>query len=170
MPLHRIYHQPSAFSSTDKQTLSERITKLYTDVGLPAFYVVVLFIPVEQESFFVGGKPTDNFVRVVIQHLARQIPDEERKRKFSENYENVLAPFIKDKGYDWEVNIQFFFFLLIIIILSFHRCILKKYHQICGEKMDLFHRSNFLRLKKNGHDLTNQYHTESQFCSSYHHL
>jgi phenylpyruvate tautomerase PptA (4-oxalocrotonate tautomerase family) len=112
MPLHRIYHHSSAFSSTDKQTLSERITKLYTDVGLPAFYVVVLFIPIEQESFFVGGKPTDNFVRVVIQHLARQIPDEEKKRQFSENYENVLAPFIKDKGYDWEVNIQFFFFFI----------------------------------------------------------
>ncbi|CAF0958276.1 unnamed protein product [Adineta steineri] len=94
MPLHRIYHPLSAFSTSDKQKISERITALYTDVGLPAFYVVVLFTPVESESFFVSGKPTDKFVRVVVQHLARQIPNEEGKKQFSEKYENVLAPFV----------------------------------------------------------------------------
>jgi len=73
MPLHRIYHPPTAFSSADKQALSERITKIYTDRGLPAFYVVVLFIPIEKDSFFVGGKSTDNFIRIVAQHLAQKI-------------------------------------------------------------------------------------------------
>jgi len=80
MPLHRIFHPPSAFSSADKQALSERITTLYTDVGLPAFYVVVLFTPIEKDSFYVGGKSTDKFVRIVVQHLARQIPTAEGKK------------------------------------------------------------------------------------------
>jgi phenylpyruvate tautomerase PptA (4-oxalocrotonate tautomerase family) len=109
MPLHRIYHPVSAFSSEDKAELSERITAIYTASGLPAFYVVVLFTPIEKESFYVGGKSTDKFVRIVAQHLARQIPTAEGKQKFSEKYENALAPFIKDRGYDWEVDIQFFF-------------------------------------------------------------
>ncbi len=109
MPLHLIHHPPSAFSSEDKAEFSERITTLYTDMGLPAFYVVVLFIPIEKDSFYVGGKSTDKFVRIVAQHLARQIPTTEEKQKFSEKYENVLAPFIKDRGYDWEVDIKFLF-------------------------------------------------------------
>jgi hypothetical protein len=91
MPLHRIYHPASAFSSADKAALAEQITGLYTFRGLPAFYV--------------GGKSTDNFIRIVSQHLARQLPNDEAKKQFSERFENVLAPFIKAKGYDWEVNL-----------------------------------------------------------------
>ncbi|CAF1456081.1 unnamed protein product [Adineta steineri] len=106
MPLHQIFHPVSAFSASDKQKLSERITAMYTNIGLPAFYVVVLFKPVESESFFVGGKPTDKFVRIVVQHLAKQIPTEEGKKQFIDGYESILAPFIKEKGYDWEVHVE----------------------------------------------------------------
>jgi phenylpyruvate tautomerase PptA (4-oxalocrotonate tautomerase family) len=108
MPLHRIYHPTSAFTPADKEALSEHITALYTAGGLPAFYVVVLFIPIEKDSFYVGGKSTDNFIRIVSQHLARQIPDAETKKKFMEKFENVLAPFIKEKGFDWEVKFNNF--------------------------------------------------------------
>ncbi len=104
MPLHRIYHPTSAFSSADKAALSERITAIYTSTGLPAFYVVVLFIPIEKDSFYVGGQPTDNFIRIVSQHLAKQIPNDEAKKQFMVKFENAIAPFIKDKGYDWEVK------------------------------------------------------------------
>jgi phenylpyruvate tautomerase PptA (4-oxalocrotonate tautomerase family) len=119
MPLHRIYHPLSAFSSTDKAALSERITELYVAAGLPAFYVVVLFIPIDKESFFVGGKSTDKFVRIVAQHLARQIPTDEGKKKFVEKYENALAPFIKDKGYDWEVRYTILFGFLSYLPFAF---------------------------------------------------
>jgi len=37
MSLHRIYHSPNNFSTADKQGLAERITALYTAVGLPEF-------------------------------------------------------------------------------------------------------------------------------------
>jgi phenylpyruvate tautomerase PptA (4-oxalocrotonate tautomerase family) len=105
MPLHRIYHPASAFSSADKAALAEQITGLYTFRGLPAFYVDVLFIPIEKDSFYVGGESKENFIRIVSQHLARQLPNDEAKKQFSERFENVLAPFIKAKGYDWEVNL-----------------------------------------------------------------
>ncbi|OQV13679.1 hypothetical protein BV898_12073 [Hypsibius exemplaris] len=104
MPLHRIFHHPSAFTQAEKQSLTERITEIYTGgAGLPPFYVVVLFISVNTEDFFVGGKTTDKFVRIVVQHLARQIPNKEGKKAFSDKYEAAIAPFIKDKGFDWEV-------------------------------------------------------------------
>jgi phenylpyruvate tautomerase PptA (4-oxalocrotonate tautomerase family) len=111
MPLHRIYHPISAFSAADKAGLAEAITNVYTSRGLPAFYVVVLYIPIDNDSFYVGGKTTDNFIRIVSQHLARQIPDGAAKHAFTENFETILAPFIKDKGFDWEVNDRDFSFV-----------------------------------------------------------
>ena len=149
MPLHRIYHPTSAFSSADKAALSERITAIYTSAGLPAFYVVVLFIPIEKDSFYVGGQPTDNFIRIVSQHLARQIPNDEAKKQFMVKFENAIAPFIKDKGYDWEVKeIISIVFLLAICF----RNILKKYQEKCGEKMDSPHQARIVKQKKNGYD------------------
>ncbi len=165
MPLHRIFHPPSAFSSSEKATLSERITAFYTEVGLPAFYVVVLFIPIESDSFFVGGKSTDKFIRIIVQHLARQMPNEERKKQFSERYENTIAPFIKEKGYDWEVR-HIICLLFLFIILLFSRYMSKKYLQICGERMDLFRLLKILKLKKNGHVLINHFHIDLRFYLS----
>ncbi len=69
MPLHRIYTAKGVFSAEDKQAISERITKIYSI--LPKFYVVVVFLEVEPESFYIGGQPNARFVRVVSQHLAR---------------------------------------------------------------------------------------------------
>ena len=119
MPLHRIFHNPTAFTAAEKQALTERITALYTAVGLPPFYVVVLFVPVEKDNFFVGGKTVDNFVRIVVQHLARQIPSKALKKNFSDKYEAALEPFIKAKGYDWEVS---FSLKNSIFILKIFRC------------------------------------------------
>lgn len=75
MPLHRFYAPPNLYSAEDKAKLAEAITDIYTKripAPLPAFYVVILFIDVKQEDYFVGGKPTKDFVRVVVHHLARQ--------------------------------------------------------------------------------------------------
>lgn len=72
MPLHRFFIPPNLYSDEDKQTLSKVITDLYAQRGLPEFYVVVLFIEIPRNGYFVGGRATDNFVRVVVHHLARQ--------------------------------------------------------------------------------------------------
>jgi len=84
MPLWLIYHPPSVFTSPQtKQTLAAAITEIYTAADLPAFYVNVLFQPVEPSSFYIGGvaRPTAGngkihekpFVRITIEHLARQM-------------------------------------------------------------------------------------------------
>jgi phenylpyruvate tautomerase PptA (4-oxalocrotonate tautomerase family) len=73
MPLHRIFHTPGTFSEKDKQELSQKITDLYMSVvGLPAFYVVVTFIPLEEQDFYVGGKPNvgGKFVRILVDHVS----------------------------------------------------------------------------------------------------
>ncbi|KAF8908312.1 putative oxalocrotonate tautomerase enzyme-domain-containing protein [Mucidula mucida] len=100
---------PNLYSAEDKAKLAEAITDIYTKripAPLPAFYVVILFIDVKQEDYFVGGKPTKDFVRVVVHHLARQFPNDERKLVFMDLYEAALKPFTKDRGLNWEVEIS----------------------------------------------------------------
>uniref|UniRef100_A0AC35F6F3 Tautomerase cis-CaaD-like domain-containing protein n=1 Tax=Panagrolaimus sp. PS1159 TaxID=55785 RepID=A0AC35F6F3_9BILA len=109
MPTHYIYHTPGKFTTEDKKGLTEAITKIYTNSlgpNLPAFYVIVLFVPIDEEDFFVGGKNTKNFVRICVTHIARSFETHEIAKRFLEIYENALAPFIKEKGFDWEVDIE----------------------------------------------------------------
>ena len=53
------------------QAIAEGITKVYDTLPLPKFYVVVVFIDTDLDSFFIGGKPNNRFVRIVTGHLAR---------------------------------------------------------------------------------------------------
>ncbi|KAI1695877.1 putative oxalocrotonate tautomerase enzyme domain-containing protein [Ditylenchus destructor] len=106
MPLHRFYVPEGLYTEEDKKKLAQRITDHYVAVGLPAFYVVVLFIPVKKDSYYVGGKASDKFVRVAIQHGARQFESHEVAKKFIDMYEERLVPFIKDRGLDWEIAIE----------------------------------------------------------------
>ena len=58
MPLHRIYHTPGQFTQEQKKGLATAITEFYTSSQgpqLPAFYVLVFFIPIEEENFYLGG-------------------------------------------------------------------------------------------------------------------
>lgn len=72
MPLWRIFAHPDTFSYDQRKDLAAAITKLYA--VLPAFYVNVLFIDVKEEQVWVGGQPKANFVRIVIEQIARQLP------------------------------------------------------------------------------------------------
>jgi phenylpyruvate tautomerase PptA (4-oxalocrotonate tautomerase family) len=104
MPLWKVYHPADAFSDADKRALAEGITDLY--VRLPRFYVGIVFEEVPKESFFIGGKPTNKFVRISVDHIARSNLPAEIKDWWIENINNVLAPFVKDRGYDWEFHID----------------------------------------------------------------
>jgi phenylpyruvate tautomerase PptA (4-oxalocrotonate tautomerase family) len=88
MPLWTIYHPPSTFTSpTTKAALARAITSIYTAVPLPAFYVNVLFQPIDSESFYVGGvaRPSSSnddvespgstvpLIRITIQNIARTL-------------------------------------------------------------------------------------------------
>ncbi|KAJ7587338.1 putative oxalocrotonate tautomerase [Mycena floridula] len=103
MPLHRIYVPPDLYSDDEKAALSEAITRIYK--SLPTFYVVVIFIDVPKNNYFVGGKETDSFVRFVVHHVARHFNSDEHKKGFMTMYQAALDPFTKEKGVDWEVQI-----------------------------------------------------------------
>jgi len=74
MPLWVIYHPEGIFpTSSSKQFLANVITLLYTSIGLPAFYVVVNFVPLPPGNIFMGGKnpPASRpFARFVVDHVA----------------------------------------------------------------------------------------------------
>jgi phenylpyruvate tautomerase PptA (4-oxalocrotonate tautomerase family) len=93
MPLWKIYHPENAFSDEDKQAIAQRITAVYGD--LPRFYVGVVFEAVARTSFFIGGEPADDFVRISVDHIARQIRDEETKTRFLEG-----------RGLRWEMHVD----------------------------------------------------------------
>ena len=104
MPLWKVYHPTGAFTAEDKQQLSERITGLYRT--LPKFYVGVIFEEVAAENFHVGGQPNGNFVRIWIDHIARTLPTAEARTWWIGQCDAALAPFIRDRGLDWEFHID----------------------------------------------------------------
>lgn len=105
MPFWKVYHPVGAFTAEDKKALSGRITDLYR--GLPKFYVIVVFQEVAPESFYMGGEEAPNFVRIWMDHIARSFPpDQKAKDKWLGWAEAALAPYIKDRGMDWEIHID----------------------------------------------------------------
>lgn len=107
MPYWQIFTPANAFTDEDREKLSEAITSIYVDyVNLPPFYVVVLFNDMPRNSMYVGGKAHNNFVRIFIDHIARQLDTPELRAACMTVIEEKLAPFIRDRGFDWEVHID----------------------------------------------------------------
>lgn len=104
MPLWKIYHPEGAYTAEDKKTMSERITRIYR--MLPAFYVGVVFQEVPKNSLYVGGEPVDDFVRIWVDHIARQFKDEEMKGQFLVAVNKAVKPFISDRGLRWEMHVD----------------------------------------------------------------
>lgn len=109
MPLWRIFSNPSTFSPATKSLLSKAITALYTDpagAALPAFYVNVLFIPLADSDFYIGGESRSNFVRIVVEQIALRMPNDINfKRHWLDSINDALKPFIADQCLDWELHI-----------------------------------------------------------------
>ncbi|KAK5126042.1 hypothetical protein LTR85_011397 [Meristemomyces frigidus] len=114
MPLWQIYHPEGTFADTEsKRAFSADITNLYTSyVGLPAFYAIVQFIPMPQDTMWVGAsnKTEKPFIRIVINHVAVVVtpgPEEDAAyKKTCELVDGVIAPHVQAKGYDWEYHIS----------------------------------------------------------------
>lgn len=69
MPLHRWFVPPGLYSAEDKKAIAAAIRQVYGH--LPAFYVVTLFINVDEEDYFVGEDNRSNFVRICVENMAR---------------------------------------------------------------------------------------------------
>jgi phenylpyruvate tautomerase PptA (4-oxalocrotonate tautomerase family) len=106
MPLWKVYHPTNAFSAEDKKELAERITNVYAGVPIPKFYAVVIFEEVEKGNCFVGGVQNDNFVRFKIDQIARTLPGLIIREWWMRTLDEVLAPFVKERGFDWEISID----------------------------------------------------------------
>ncbi|KAI5373638.1 hypothetical protein J4E82_007686 [Alternaria postmessia] len=122
MPLWVFYHPPNTFTDpATKKALAKVLTDGYASVGLPRSYVVVLFQPIESDSYYIGGvarpspdvpanKPgpdsTRPFIRIKIEHFARPDPSEKSKKRFLRWADATLKPFIADQGYDWEYSVE----------------------------------------------------------------
>jgi phenylpyruvate tautomerase PptA (4-oxalocrotonate tautomerase family) len=106
VPLWKVYPPVGAYTKEDKHAFSKRITDIYSQVPLPKFYVDVVFQEIPEDSFYVGGEPARNFVRIHMDHIARQLTSEAAKTKFLARVESAIAPFIKDRGFDWELHID----------------------------------------------------------------
>jgi hypothetical protein len=110
MPLWLIFHPPGTFEDdATKQALSQDVTAMYTDRGLPAFYVVVNFVKLRGNDIYVGGRPnTSNpFIRITINHIAiRQPNTDEAYHAATARISQIIKPYIADKGYDWEFHVD----------------------------------------------------------------
>jgi 4-oxalocrotonate tautomerase family enzyme len=129
MPFWEIYTPEDAFTDEDKEALTKGITSIYYDlVDLPKFYVVVVFHEMPLNSIYVGGEAANNFIRIRLDHIARKTVDyiahhankntmvngiavgsltsEQIRADFHEKVEEVLVPFVKERGYDWEIHVD----------------------------------------------------------------
>lgn len=108
MPFWQIFAPEDAYSDEDKQALAESITSMYTDfVNLPKFYVVVNFHSQPANSVYVGGKPANNFVRILVDHIARRIENQpDLQALCMQIIESKIEPWVRDRGYDWEVHVD----------------------------------------------------------------
>lgn len=104
MPMWQIYHHDGVFTSDEKLELSRRIADLYP--FLPRFYVNVHFHALPTDSFFNGGERTEDFVSIQVDHVARQMTDEARQKKFVQGCKEAVEPIIKKNGLRWEFYID----------------------------------------------------------------
>ncbi|KAI9036907.1 tautomerase family protein [Aspergillus affinis] len=112
MPDWRIYHPTGTFTDPEhKEKLAEAITSMYTRSGLPAFYVVVIFIEMPPGTLYRAGvschtKGVKPFVRLTFSHIARHFPPGESpmRTNFMNMVHETVKPYLADKGYDWEFN------------------------------------------------------------------
>ena len=106
MPLWHVYHPVGAYSAEQKRQFAADVTEYYTRAGLPKFYVVTLFHEVPESSFLVGGEPSDNAVRVVVEHIARHLTDPEVRKRSTEGLNRLLAPHTRDRGLHCEFHVD----------------------------------------------------------------
>jgi phenylpyruvate tautomerase PptA (4-oxalocrotonate tautomerase family) len=106
MPLWQIFHPVDAYSAEDKKKFAERITDLYAQAPIPRFYVVTLFQPIPADSYFVGGLSHPKFVRVKIDQMARTVPGPVLREWWMRRVEEVVAPYVRDRSFDWEIQID----------------------------------------------------------------
>jgi phenylpyruvate tautomerase PptA (4-oxalocrotonate tautomerase family) len=105
MPLWKIHHPAGEYSVDDKKAFAGAITQVYEAVPIPRFYVVVVFEDLAADSIYVGGEPHSKFVRIQVDQMARTIPGPVLREWWTHSLDAVIAPWVRDRGYDWEFTV-----------------------------------------------------------------
>ncbi len=104
MPLWTVYHAPGTYTAEDRQAFAEAVVSLYPI--LPEFYVGTVFREVPADSFFIGGKPVAGFVRIAVDHIARQFSSDAMRRKWLDMVNDAQGSFLGERGLDWELHVD----------------------------------------------------------------
>lgn len=113
MPLWVIYHTEDTLAGDEaKAALARDITAHYTNIGLPAFYVVVNFVRLGGGDMYVGGEARAGgrpFVRISIDHAAVRLADDDggaEHRRVAGEFDALLRPHVADRGWRCEFHVN----------------------------------------------------------------
>src|SRR3546814_18432551 len=73
---------------------------------MPKFYVGVVFQEVTEDNFYIDGEPHPRFIRIWVDHIARTFQSDEMRVNFFTYVNKLLAPFIADRGFEWELHVD----------------------------------------------------------------
>jgi len=123
MPLWQLFTPQNAYTREEKADLARKITDIYSSefsrenfgFELPRFYTSVVFHEIKADSFFVGGEPRDKFIQIEVVHIARTneaaaalvgITVEEILGRYFEKVNELLKPYVADRGYEVEFHVE----------------------------------------------------------------
>ncbi|WP_156759907.1 tautomerase family protein [Microbacterium karelineae] len=107
MPYFKISTPIGAYTDEDKQAIAKAITDACTlYVQIPAFFVNVYFDEIAPNNTYTGGESRDNFVRIMADTSARQMPTAEMRAGAMSVLVEAMRPFIQDRGYHSEINLD----------------------------------------------------------------
>ena len=101
MPFWKVFHSSQTLANaTDKEAIAKAATEFYVGVGLPAFYVQVVFIPIADNFFFVAGQSKSKSIMIEIDHVARHMGESEKARqtRFKDAVDTIMKPYTTDRG------------------------------------------------------------------------
>jgi phenylpyruvate tautomerase PptA (4-oxalocrotonate tautomerase family) len=107
MPMWIVHAPEGVYSAEDKKDITEMLTQFYVEgVELPKFYVVVRFDEYPPDSMWLGGEPANDFVRIVVDHIARQMEDQAFRELCMSILCERLAPFTNERGLRTEIHLD----------------------------------------------------------------
>lgn len=119
MPHWVIYHTPDTFTDpADRRAFVSSITSAYVAAGLPAFFVVVNFLPQAAADFWVGGVPVAAdanspsgsssprpYVRITIAHIAIHAEDAGASHaRIAGWLDRIIDPHCAGRGWGYEYH------------------------------------------------------------------
>jgi hypothetical protein len=87
-----------------ERSLAQSATQYHVNVGVPAFYVHIVFFPIPPNNFYTEGTRRAQTVFIEIDHIARDLDplDKETSKRPNDGIDKVMKPYMIDKGFNLE--------------------------------------------------------------------